>query len=162
MLDQVILYPKLERQLCDLDRKGNAPKVAAQRARQVIDALTQGEIPTGSGLMRARNDRRVKNSLKFNLGQGFRLICIREKHQIYVMFAGDHDSSDAWLTHYTRKRPHLNELDMDAMDVGVMDAEDPEDAHRQPAPKQPGEEARTEEIPQAVLRQVFKGICTAG
>lgn len=124
MTDRVYVTAKLERQLEQMARQTNAPAVAAQRARQIIDSLiggyapipgfsegtgpdgpwgsdgsdgADGPDPVGAGLLRYKKDKRVKNCLKFNLGKGYRLICIKEKKEIFVMFMGDHDSCDAWL-----------------------------------------------------------------
>jgi hypothetical protein len=183
--DRVYISSRVERLLGQMAQQTNAPAVAAQRARQIIDSLIQGSAPVpgcaegtgpvagpagsdgprgpdgpdpvGAGLLRYRKDKRVKNSLKFNLGQGFRLICIKEKKAIYVMFLGDHDSCDAWLDHFTRKRPHKADQSMAvfAVDTGGPDlpASPQRDGAHDPLPQ---------EIPQKLLRQVFKGLCAPG
>ena len=195
MTDRVYITAKLERQLEQMAQQTNAPAVAAQRARQIIDSLiggyapipgctegtgpeglggsggsggfaasaaSDGPDPVGAGLLRYRKDKRVKNSLKFNLGQGFRLICIKEKKEIYVMFMGDHDSSDAWLDHFTRKRPHKADMTMAVFSV----ESEPEDTISSfPAVAPPEEdlfEPLPKEIPQEMLRKVFRGLCAPG
>lgn len=160
MADQVRIYPKLQRQLTQMERQGNAPAVAAQRAKQIIDALIRGQATAAAGLMRSRGDKRVKNSLKFNLGQGFRLICIKEKKNITVMFAGDHDSCDAWLDAHTRKRPHRTGTQMT-----VFSVEKTREADLLPGPPEyspPEDDPTTRDIPEHLLRQVFRGLCAAG
>lgn len=177
MMDRVYISLKTQRRLDQMAGQTNAPAVAAERARQIIDSFIRGQVPvpggaggTGfdgpdgpdpanAGLMRYRKDNRVKNSLKFNLGQGYRLICIREKKEIYAMFVGDHDSSDAWLDHFTRKRPHRTEQAMEVFSV--------ETSGKDPAPPSAPEAAACpdlmpEPIPQEILRQVFRGLCTPG
>jgi len=175
MPDQVYIIPRLERQLYQMAQQTNAPAVAAQRARQIIDSLIRGNTPvagcagevdpegleqTGTGLLRYRKDKRVKNSLKFNLGKGFRLICVKEKKAIYVMFVGDHDSSDAWLDHFTKKRPH--KADMSLATVFAVENDSP------PRPRVPVPETEAfcdplpREIPQDMLRKVFSGLCAPG
>ncbi len=160
-MDRVYISLKTQRRLDQMAGQTNAPAVAAERARQIIDSFIRGQVPVpaGAGLMRYRKDNRVKNSLKFNLGQGYRLICIREKKEIYAMFVGDHDSSDAWLDHFTRKRPHRTEQAMEVFSVETPGA----------APARPSEpeaaacpDLMPEPIPQEILRQVFRGLCTPG
>ena len=174
MLDQVYITPRLERQLDQMAQQTNAPAVAAQRARQIIESLIQGNTPVGgcigevdpegleqagAGLLRYRKDKRLKNSLKFNLGKGFRLICIKEKKSIYAMFVGDHDSSDAWLDQNTKKQPHKADITMAA--VYAVD----NDSRAATRPTGPMPEAETfydplpGEIPQDLLRKVFSGLC---
>jgi len=106
---QVHIYPKFERQLATLERQGNMCSIAAQRARRIIDALVRGETPASAGLLKRKTDKRVKNCLKFDLGSGFRLICISERDIVYVLFVGDHDSADNWLDNYKNKKKHKTE-----------------------------------------------------
>lgn len=156
MAGQVHIHPKVERQLSALARQANAPANAAGRARAIIRRLSRGESPSTSGHMRPKSDRRVKNCLKFDLGQGFRLICIWEKGVIYVFFVGDHDSSDAWLDHYTRKKPHKTDLEMDILSTGSACAGGNGPRKRRDFPRE--KDPLPEEIPQELLRRVFRGL----
>lgn len=103
---------KVERQLATLERQENTLSIAAIRSRRIIDALMKGERPTRAGLLKRKTDKRVKNCFKFDLGSGFRLICIREGKNIYVLFVGDHDSADTWLDNYPRKKPCKTDIKM--------------------------------------------------
>jgi hypothetical protein len=158
MADQVHVYPKLERQRLALKRRSNAPAIAAERARLIIDRLIQGKSPANAGLMRPRTDKRLKNSLKFNLGSGFRLICIREKRIIHVMFAGDHNSTDAWLDHHLSGKPQDTTLPM-----GVFNVDRPYAARtvrNQTKASSQNPDHFPDEISQEDLRRVFRGLCT--
>jgi|GEM_PF-865779 len=172
MPDQIYIIPRLERQLEQMAKQTNAPAVAAQRAQQIIDSLIQGNTPVpgcarevdsetvapaGAGLLRYRKDKRVKNSLKFNLGKGYRLICIKEKKAIYLMFVGDHDSSDAWLDHFTRKRPH--KADMSLASVFAVENHMPSRPGARLPDKAPFSDPLPGKIPQDMLRRVFRGLC---
>ncbi len=160
MTDQVHVYPKLERQLLALKRRSNAPAIAAERARQVIALLIRGKNPTSAGLMRPRTDKRLKNSLKFDLGSGFRLICIREKRIIYVMFAGDHDSTDAWLDHHLSGKPHKTTLPMKIFPIDrSCPAKAVKNQTKASSKSSPFEKPGPEEISQENLRRVFSGLC---
>lgn len=198
MTDRVYITAKLERQLEQMAQLSNAPAVAAQRARQIIDSLIggyapvpgctegsgpaagaeesdrfeasdasavlEGPDPVGAGLLRYRKDKRVKNSLKFNLGQGFRLICIKEKKEIYVMFLGDHDSSSAWLDRFTRKRPHKAEMTMEvfSVDPEANESKDPPSSFPGIAASDEDPHPLPKEVPQEMLRKVFRGLCAPG
>ena len=95
---------KVERQLAAFEQQGKPLSIAAIRSRRIIDAMIKRKSVTSAGLLKRKTDRRVKNSFKFDLGSGFRLICIREGTNIYVLFVGDHDSADNWLDNYPRKK----------------------------------------------------------
>ncbi|MDD9304257.1 MAG: hypothetical protein HUK40_18680 [Desulfobacter sp.] len=118
MPTQVHIHAKVERQLAALEKQGKTRSIAADRSRRIIDALIQGKNPAGAGLLKRKTDRRVKNCLKFDLGAGFRLICVSEGKNIHVLFVGDHDSTDNWLDNHRKKRPHKTELAMHSYTVG--------------------------------------------
>ncbi|MBU0972374.1 MAG: hypothetical protein KKC20_17115 [Proteobacteria bacterium] len=151
---QIQVYPKLERQLAVLERKGTTRSIAAQRARQIIEALIQGDSPASAGLLKRKIDKRVKNCLKFDLGAGFRLICISEGKIIYVLFVGDHDSANNWLDNYRKKKPHKTELEMNTYSVDTQCARSGTPAPMEDMFEDPGFPRVTQEE----LRQVFKGL----
>jgi hypothetical protein len=152
---QIHVYPKLERQLAVLERQGTTRLIAAQRARRIIDSLIQGDSPASAGLLKRKTDKRVKNCLKFDLGAGFRLICVSEGKIIYVLFVGDHDSSDNWLDHYSKKKPHKTELKMKTYRVDKQCAQMSETPDSM---QHMFEDPGFPRITQQALRQVFKGL----
>ena len=103
---------KVERQLAALERQGKSLSIVAIRSRRIIDELMKRESSTSAGLMKRKIDRRVKNCFKFDLGSGFRLICVREGKNIYILFVGDHDSADNWLDNYRKKKPYKTDIKM--------------------------------------------------
>ena len=112
MATQVYVYPKVERQLAALEKQAKNPFIVANRARRIIDALGRGMRLASAGLLRRKTDKRVKNCLKFDLGLGFRLICIKEGKIIYVLFVGDHDNCDNWLDNYSKRNSPRAEFEM--------------------------------------------------
>lgn len=156
MAAQVHIYPKIERQLASLEKQEKAPCIAAARARRIIDALIRGMRPASSGLLKRKTDKRLKNSLKFDLGSGFRLICVEEGEIIHVLFIGDHDNCDNWLDNYSKKKPHKKQLELQSYTIdtgGTAMSVTP--SHRQETSiDDPG----FPQISQEALRQVFKGL----
>ncbi len=112
MAVQVNVHPKVERQLTALEKQAKNPSIVAARARRVIGALIRGMPLAGAGRLKRKTDKRVKNCLKFDLGLGYRMVCIKEEKIIYVLFVGDHDNCDNWLDNHSRKKPHKTELEM--------------------------------------------------
>lgn len=150
MLKRVHLHPQVSHQLAAAEKQSNAPAIAAAKAKKIIDALIHGETLTSAGLLRPRTDRRIKNCLKFDLGSGFRLICTREKNAVHVIFFGDHDSCDAWLTRHGRRK-----LDSKQNVVVLKNTPAPVLSRGNEHIKK---QTRVPEISQKQLRVVFKGL----
>lgn len=158
MAYEVHLHPKLEKQLTAMEGLADAPSIAARRAGKIIEAMIKGRTSQASGLFRARSDARVKNSWKYDLGAGYRLICIRTKQIIYVVHIGDHESCDAWLNNNSKKNPLNTEIKMTAFTI--RDNEKPFDFQpaRSPDRDPDFDDQYLTPIPQEYLRKVFCGL----
>ncbi|WP_321493408.1 hypothetical protein [uncultured Desulfobacter sp.] len=158
MAQEVHLHPKLERQLTAMQNQVNAPSIAADRAQKIIKAMIEGRTSQAAGLFRARSDARVKNSWKYDLGAGYRLICIRDRQIIYVMYVGDHESCDAWLNSNSKKQPQNTEIKMTAFTI----RNNPEIYDFQTVcsmdPEADSDDQNLTPIPQEYLRRVFCGL----
>ena len=108
MLRQIHIHPKVEKTIERMQFQDNAPKYAAQRAKRIIDSLLEGEPITSVGRFSQIKETRVKNVFKYNLGKGYRLICIKEKDLFYILQIGTHDQCDRWLDQWSKKRPQHN------------------------------------------------------
>lgn len=152
---QIHIHQQVSRQLKALDRRNNFTTIVSARAKKIIETLVQGIPLSSSGHSKPKTDRRLKNSIKFDLGSGFRLICIRKKKAIHVMFLGDHDSCDTWLTHHGRKKPYKKGKDVfflrsnPPMRTYMTDKNDNKCLE---------EETGLPEISQKNLKLVFKGL----
>ena len=102
MKPYVYLHTRVEKELERLKDQENTPGFAAGKARQIIRALAGGESPANAGRLSRNGDARIKNCLKYDLGKGHRLVCVKEKHNIYVLFTGSHDSCHTWMDKHRR------------------------------------------------------------
>lgn len=161
MADEVHLHPKFKRQLAAMEDQANAPSIAAGRAGKIIKAMIEGQASKAVGLFRARSDSRVKNSWKYDLGAGYRLICIRTKRIIYIMHIGDHESCDAWLNNNSKRKPQNTKIKMTAFTI--RGNPEPLDFETIPSPdlESDFDDQHLTPIPQEYLRKVFCGL-TAG
>ncbi len=141
-----------------MEGQANAPAIAAYRAGKIIEAMIQGQTSQASGLFKARSDARVKNSWKYDLGAGYRLICIRTKQIIYIMHVGDHESCDAWLNNNSKKHPQNAKIEMTAFtirnNVKPFDFQTARSPDREPD----FDDQYLTPIPQEYLRKVFCGL----
>ncbi len=158
MADKVHLHPKFKKQLATMKGQANAPSIAADRAEKIIEAMIKGRTFQASGQFRAHSDKRVKNSWKYDLGAGYRLICIRTKQSIYVMHVGNHESCDVWLKTYSKKQPQNTEIKMTTFTI--RDNPKPADFEtvRSPGRTPDFDDQYLTPIPQEYLRKVFCGL----
>ena len=158
MAHEIHLHPRLEKQLTAMESQVNAPSIAAGRARKIIEAMIEGRTSKATGLLRARSDSRVKNSWKYDLGAGYRLISIRTKQIIYVMYIGDHESCDAWLNNNSKRQPPSTDIKMTAFTI--RDTPEPFDFQSVRSRNRESDfnDQFQAPIPQEYLRKVFCGL----
>ncbi len=117
MIDQIHIHAKVEKDIEQMESLDNAPAIAAMRARSIIRDLTDGAKPSMAGRLTSSKDARIKNLYKFNLGKGYRLITIKEKKILFIMFIGDHDQCDRWLHSHSKRAPHRKPLPLNIYEV---------------------------------------------
>ncbi|MFA5905598.1 MAG: hypothetical protein WC836_16830 [Desulfobacula sp.] len=155
MIDKIHVHPKVEKLLDQMENLEKAPSIAAKRARNIIQNLVEGVKPSHAGRLSKKKDARIHNLFKFDLGRGYRLVCIREKVCIHILFVGSHDHCDTWLDTNSRKKPHKTEVSMNVYCVAPSQAE----GMAKKFPAEPGHECFIiPEISQEDLKKVFKGL----
>ncbi|MBF0376439.1 MAG: hypothetical protein HQK72_03045 [Desulfamplus sp.] len=97
MIENVYVHTKVEKEINRLQDQENTPAFAAKKANQIISSLANGTKPALAGKLTKSGDARMKKCLKYDLGKGYRLICVKERKSIYVLYTGSHDSCDTWL-----------------------------------------------------------------
>mgnify|MGYP000120815865 CR=1 FL=1 len=97
MKRNIYIHTRVEKELERLKEQENAPGFAAEKAHHIICSLAGGESLINAGRLSRKGDARIRNCLKYNLGKGYRLVCVKEKNNIYVLFIGNHDSCHTWL-----------------------------------------------------------------
>lgn len=112
MLEILHIHPKVEKNLEQMKTLDNAPKIAAKKAEAIIDALKNGTIMARAGRLSKTKDARIRKLFKYDLGKGFRLISLKDKSSLYILFVGSHDQCDTWLDTNSKGKPHQTEVSM--------------------------------------------------
>lgn len=155
MIDRIYVHPKVEKLLRQMESQEKAPSIAAKRARAIIQSLLEGVQPSNAGRLSKKKDARIDNLFKFDLGSGYRLVCIREKGSIYILHMGSHDNCDAWLDANSRKKPHKTDICMNVYCVAFSQAE----GMAEEFPAEPGHECfMIPEVSQEDLKKIFRGL----
>ncbi|MDA8135279.1 MAG: hypothetical protein M0T82_11690 [Desulfobacteraceae bacterium] len=153
MIDRIHVHPKVEKLLAQMEALEKAPSIAAKRARAIIQSLVDGAAPSHAGRLSKKKDARIDNLFKFDLGSGYRLVCVKEKFCIHILFVGSHDHCDTWLDANSRKKPHKTEVCMNVYCVAPAPAEGM--AKELPAES---ECFMIPELSQEDLKKVFRGL----
>ncbi len=102
MKPKIYIHTRVEKELKRLEDQESIPGFAARKAHQIICSLAGGEAPINAGKLSRKGDARIRNCLKYDLGKGHRLVCIKEKETIYVLYTGNHDSCNTWMDKHRR------------------------------------------------------------
>ena len=153
MIDKIHVHPKVEKLLDQMEGLEKAPSIAAKRARAIIRSLVAGAAPSHAGRLSKRKDARIDNLFKFDLGSGYRLVCIKEKFCIHILYVGSHDNCDTWLDANSRKKPHKTEVCMNVYCV----APSPAEGLTEEFPTE-SECFMIPEVSQEELKKVFRGL----
>lgn len=76
-------------------RYGGAHSVAARKACEIENKLKLGMDV--SGQTTDHGETRIRNCVKYDLGNGYRLVTVQQADVIVFVFIGDHDSTQRWL-----------------------------------------------------------------
>ena len=141
------------------DKKG---LLAAGRAELIVKNLTCMAVHAPEvKIKRTKNgELRVRNCQKYDLGSGYRLICVKEGPHLFLLYIGTHDECDRWLNN---NRGITLALDSDYDTISFAE----EEASLIPLPSENAEpddigeyeERLLEKIDDKTLRQIFRGIC---
>lgn len=80
-------------------RAGGRAALAAEQADRIIDGLI-AEGPRGLksiGRPTKYGEGRIKNCLKYDLGNGYRLVGLKREDEIVFLYIGAHDDCNRWI-----------------------------------------------------------------
>ena len=152
------IHPKVEKNLDQMRSQDNAPKIAAKRAEAIIDALKNGTIMARAGRLSKTKDARIRKLFKYDLGKGFRLISLKDKSSLYILFVGSHDQCDTWLDTNSKGKPHQTEVSMTCYEIKKKRQKHTRHAVRSSVDLQDDLCDRMPPVSQKDLREVFSGL----
>ena len=142
-----------------LERSGGPAGLAVTNAQEIIKKLQLGEMDDSSSKEKQtrHGENRIRNCVKFNLANGYRLITIKDHETIRLVFMGNHDECDRWLekNRGLEIAPDENEIDFPP-DIITNETLTP--AAQNPDPVPPEDDYETElltRVNDSILRQIF-------
>ncbi|MBU1182611.1 MAG: hypothetical protein KKF00_10690 [Proteobacteria bacterium] len=159
MIRFVHMERRFERELESLWKRGGKAATTAQKAHELLAALTRNGPPDLKKVWKLTGwgEKRIEGCLKYDLGDGFRMICFKRGDHLYFSYVGTHDDCHRWLN---RNRSRHNRVGKREAVTTVVEKEKPE--------KKPFQENREEEwdydeqlmarVDEKILRKIFGGI----
>lgn len=156
----VYRYRNFDKLLNRLRNAGGNASLAARNADELINKLEKGDNAPGDiGRQTKHGEARIKNCLKYNLGNGYRLICVKQRWHLVLLYVGTHDDCDLWLDKNRELRVVVSD-DNQSVSFFENDEEPAPVAWQEFAPEiDEYEEMLLKKIDDRILRQVFCGLC---
>jgi hypothetical protein len=151
---------RFDERLEALCRQGGKSLAIAKRADRLIKRmLARGRDRLSEvGKLTKHGELRIKRCKKYDLGDGYRLICLKEGDQIVLLYIGTHDECCRWLE---RNKGLKYRID-DGKGEFLVTKEIPVGNFSEPEAKDPFEEYEEQlmkKIDDTILRKIFCGLC---
>jgi len=152
---------RFKRRLEVLRRGDKKSTIAASKADEIIKNLIGEDFSLFDDIYNKtkHGELRIDKCIKYDLGSGYRLICIEYGGDIFITYVGTHDDCDRWIENNRRFEPDLTD---------AIDEKNPEDyTQRDNKPLDLSRDEETDydeilmkKIDQNVLRKIFCGLCS--
>jgi hypothetical protein len=156
--------PKFDICLKDLEKAGGKAALASKRAMSIYETLVlEGDQnPFESNRLASHGEGRLHKCLKYNLGNGYRLVCFVTGNVCTFAYAGNHDDCDRWIRRQhsmvAHREPHTSTR------VAVRRISPNRSPEEQQIEDQEDEYERllAEKIEEGDILHVFRGLCKRG
>lgn len=157
MLKWVYRDPKFDKQIDSLKKASKKAAIAAKKAEEIINKITNGIIPEQAGALTRYGEYRLYNGMKFDLGSGYRLITSKQEDQLFILFIGNHDESNRWLENNKHWRPDFIAKKGTYLSVETVKSEPAENSSEDLETEEPDD--FLDHIDEKYLRLIFHALC---
>ena len=151
---------KFNRCLNRLRKAGGNASLAAKRAEEIIGKLASEErmMSEETNKRTKYGELRINKCRKYDLGGGYRLICVRQGKHLAPLYVGSHDDCDRWLNNNRGFQPVINKDSNKSYSIrkSRMIVQSPE---KKPEPEMDYDAILMEKIDQKTFRRIFRGLC---
>jgi hypothetical protein len=151
--------PRFERYLNALRQRGGTALSAAKKAEEIINKiLAKGrENSLKVGKLTRKGELRIKSGIKYDLGNGYRLVCAKKGPNLILLYIGTHDDCSRWLE---RNKGLQYEIDNNGNNMIVTRKAASSDFKSTVAidPAEEYEQKLMKKIDDKVLRNIFCGL----
>lgn len=140
---------------------GGTASMAARKAEGIIGRIVKKGRHNGFkvGRQTRNGELRIKNCIKYDLGNGYRMVCIKRDTRFIFLYIGTHDECSRWLERNKDLQYDVN----NATYVQTPSVETPPSILRkEPDAADLYEENLLKQLDDTTLRKIFSGICERG
>lgn len=152
--------PKFDKRLEGLHKEGKKAANAARKAREIIERMAHlgGLSPEQFGGLTRHGEARIANCLKYDLGAGYRMVCISSEPHLFLMAIGTHDECHRWIENNRGLEPAPELFRVTTLAVKSRPAKTQPSAAKRPPATPEGDFSLRESIAERDLRRVFCGL----
>lgn len=88
---------RFDRALRHLRKKGGRALIIAEQAEEMVESILHGGDISELGKQTQNGEYRIDQSFKFDLGGGYRLVCLIQGECLIFLYAGTHDDCCRWI-----------------------------------------------------------------
>ena len=152
--------PRFERRLNDLRRSERFAVAAAKKADKIIDNLIRrGEASIiETGKLSRYGEARIPNCVKYDLGKGYRLVCVKRTDHLFLLYIGTHDDCHKWIEDNRSLIPDMDQKNIitrAAYNACLSGKKAEHDNGKEPD----YDELLMTKITEKDLRWIFQGLC---
>ncbi len=158
MILQVLRDKVFDERMRDYLNHGGPALSAARRANEIIGKIVRGGRTGGVKFgRRTRNgEMRIRNCIKYDLGNGYRMVCLRRDTRFVALFIGTHDECSRWLE---RNRDLAYEWSTAPHECRETAQAPVRPLRKERDPAEIYEEDLLRSLDDTTLRKIFCGIC---
>jgi hypothetical protein len=94
---ELVHHKEFDASLQSMRKKGGENKRKADKVLQIVGGLNMALTALTELPVTKHGESRVKHCVKYELGNGYRLVTIQTEKVVMLCFAGTHDETDRWL-----------------------------------------------------------------
>jgi len=155
LIRYISYHLKFKKQCEKLKKSGSQATRAVENAEAIITHLkNHRSCFETAGTLTGKGELRLKNCLKYRLGNGYRLILLRLNVTLIILYIGSHNQSHKWL----EKNKGLSNFEF-----GEREEVSPCTCSRQAKEAialDPDEPGIINNVDEKYLRVIFRGICS--
>lgn len=160
MIRYVHSNAKFEKMLAALRTSEKMAVAASRKADEIINNIIQHGMDTPLpelGKLTRHGEFRIKNCIKFDIGKGHRLVCVKEDDHLYLLFVGTHDACSAWVENNRNYEPDPDRSNIITRQVTQTQDKGPRTSSH--LPEEPDyEDLLLEKITDRDLKTIFSGL----